>query len=333
MYYAWNLVLTVLLAVQPAATEPAPGRPLNPPANAPNPPANAPDPVEGAGRPPAIPLLPLLPPRIIQLVPVPGGGGLMREVEVDVRPVGVPSTLPSTSTPPSITFAEAKTIIEGLGGEDLDSRETALQRILALRRPDLPPLLEAAHSLSPLLPEVVEPLRSAVTHIYLTGEPYDSLANVGFLGINLDPIALPAGSDTHATNPPNPGEAPIQGIAVTNRVPGVAGYQYLQEGDVILAVGGRGDFRGTDEFTSAVRGKPPGTVVEFKILRGGKLVEIAIPLSPRPIRMEELNALDTLRNQRDALARQYWDSTWQPALDSTTPAQTSPPPQPSTRPQ
>lgn len=267
-----------------------------------------------------------------------GQGGVLREAQDGPAEPSGPSTRPDLTAKPSITLDEARVMLEGLSQSDGAVREDATQKLLALRRPDLPVLLDAARGMSPMLPEAIEPLRSAVAHIFLTGEPYEALLNTGFLGINLNPIALPTGAGGVGTGgAPGEargearGEAPgeplggvvgreaargmpselgVQGIAVTNRVPGVAGFQYLQEGDVIVAVNGKGDFRGTEDFTMAVRGHKPGVVVNMRLLRGGRAMDVAIPLSPRPVRMEELNALDVLRNQRENAARTHWESQW-----------------------
>lgn len=260
-------------------------------------------------------------PGVVRVEPVQvGQGAVLREAQEGPAEPSGPSTRPDPSAKPSITVVEARAMLEGLSQSEAAAREEATQKLLALRRPDLPVLLEAARAMAPLLPEAIEPLRSAVAHIYLTGEPYEALLNTGFLGINLNPIALPTesvgaggakGGESMRVVPP---ELDVQGIAVTNRVPGVAGFQYLQEGDVIIAVNGKGDFRGTEDFTMAVRGQKPGAVVRMQLLRGGRAMEVAIPLSPRPVRMEELNALDVLRNQRENAARTYWEAEWGPVV-------------------
>jgi S1-C subfamily serine protease len=237
--------------------------------------------------------------------------------------VAVPSTREAPNAPSKLTPRAAADLLDGLGSTDPAQRERSMQGLLSLRRPDLPILHEAARSVAPVLPELLEPLRSAVSHIYLTGEPYDAIATMGFLGITLNPISIPVGE------PPErrlgAGELPVQGIAVTNRLPGVAGYEFLQEGDVILAVDGRGMFRGTDDFATAVRGRQPGTVVTMRLLRGGRVIDVSIPLSPRPVGMDQINALDVLRNQRDNRASTYWETVWAPVVESTSTTRPAPP--------
>jgi hypothetical protein len=99
-------------------------------------------------------------------------------------------------------------------------REKARERLMELRRGDLPALAEVIGEFRPLEPQTVALLKEIVTHVYLSEDNYEKEAH-GFLG-----ISMPRQND---------GEDRMQ-VMVESRMPGFGGFAALRDGDVILDI-------------------------------------------------------------------------------------------------
>lgn len=267
---------------------------------------------------------------------------------VVVQPADLPAE-PTTRYVPnhraaSVTAPDALALLEGLGAKDPAARADARERILSLSRADLPALASAAARLAPLGPEQTALLRDLVTHVYLSGEPYDAIATRGFLGIGLQNLVTLTPPTPDAPPAPEPPAAAFDdavppgavGIIVTDPAPGLASYRYFQDGDVILTVAPFPALRSPSQFQAVLAARMPGDTVRFRVLRGGRTLDLPVVLSARPLAGVSTN-LDVFRAERRQLADAYWTSTFAPLLDppapTTNPTSTPPPSDaPATRP-
>lgn len=237
--------------------------------------------------------------------------------------VVVPSTRPAVGAVATLDRGRARQLLEGLSSVEPTAREAAVESVMDLSLADLEVLRAVVEEVGPLVPQAVGLLRDGVTHVYLRNRAYDAQPDVAFLGITLAPISLPGVRGVGGGGQPPAGdfdEGPV-GIAVTSRMPGLAGFRYLQDGDIIVSVGvgtvaGAGmGFRSTEDFAGQIRGRRPGDRVTLGVLRSGRLVRVEAELSPRPVRMEEFNSLEVLRSERLTAARDYWEGVWLPVVD------------------
>ncbi|MFN4243851.1 MAG: hypothetical protein ACK4PI_11520 [Tepidisphaerales bacterium] len=264
-----------------------------------------------------------------------------RAFDVNAPPpvIAIPSTRAILPRASALTSEQARRLIDALGSSDPRSRESAVDALMELSADDLPVLREAAAEARPLSPQTGPLLKDVVTHVFLRYRPYDAQPDSAFLGITLAPVTLPAVQSVQAVEARRgvaaepPGQAvewsdvPL-GIAVTSRMPGLAGFRYLLDGDIVVSVSpadaGTGEprpavlgFRSTEEFAAQIRGRRPGERVRLGVVRGGRVVEVEVELSARPVRMEEFNSAETLRSERLTAAREYWEREWQPVLEGS----------------
>ena len=193
--------------------------------------------------------------------------------------------------------------VNDLGNHDAIVRETARDHLIALRREDLPALIDAVRASPGMLPGQVSNLHDIVLQVYLAGEEYEK-KEAGFLGVTLAPedeVVMVA-------------DRPMRGVRIISRWPGFTGYRYLQDGDLVLKVEEFPDaVEGRMEFPVRVRSRRPGETLTFQILRQGQLLRIKIPIDARPGGDDEQTMMNMMR-ERLQKAEQYWADNLLPAV-------------------
>lgn len=239
----------------------------------------------------------------------------------------------------------AKSFAE-LADSDADVRESARAALLAIERRQLPVLKQVVARARPLLPSQAAVLRGIVTHVYLSGEPYDAEPDLGFLGVRMQPTAVnlqqlqrAAGErgefdfDPDAVvepgEPPPPPPVPIpdvgerfglprMGVVIVERIPGFVGARLLRDGDVIVGLADRPGLQFTTaaDFTEAVRNTRPGRPVHLLLLRRARLMKVSVPLDHRPTAAGHINngPMDELDRFRRGKAEAYWRDAFAPML-------------------
>lgn len=224
----------------------------------------------------------------------------------------------------------AVALVEGLGSPSAAEREASVAELMDVSKEDLAVLKEAVRELRPLPPQAAVLLRDVVIHVFLRFRSYDAQPDSAFLGITLATVTLPGLTRANPGAAGGLGEAievPV-GVVVGSRMPGLAGFRYLRDGDIILSVRATepvaGDvdrriespLRTTEDFAGQIRGRRPGDRVVLCVLRGGTVFEVEVELSARPVRMDEFNTAESLRSERLTAAREYWERDWQPVVDA-----------------
>lgn len=225
--------------------------------------------------------------------------------------IRAPATRPA---PVAHTAGDSKTIkhlIIGLTDASYQKREESRIALMGLKRSDLDTLYEVVKHSLPLEPSQTAVLRDIVTHVYLSGEKYDSVEGVGFLG-----VSMASGNRTD-----DAGLFSIDGgIAIVSRVPGFCAYRMLQTGDVILATVSpqRVEFKSTDPyelFLSTVKEVGPGQTLTFEVLRQGRIINVSLTLDERPRGLENLGFIQEFTATRAEKADEYWMKVFAPLLN------------------
>jgi hypothetical protein len=205
-------------------------------------------------------------------------------------------------------------------------REAARLKLMAMDANQLPAFRKLVAASRPLAPSQAVALREIVTQVFLAGKTYEAGSRDGFLGVRLgdvtvnlrpDPLELPPDQPLVA-NEPN--EA--HGVVIVERMPGFCGARAFQDGDIILAIDERPDVRIgiLSGFTEAVKGVGAGHTIHFRVLRQGRVVSVPLTLDVRPLDADRNNVMDPIRelqDERDRLAREYWDAQFAPLLKQT----------------
>ena len=180
-------------------------------------------------------------------------------------------------------------------------RVNALMSLLRLSRPDLPRLKELAERAQPLSPSQVQALHDVVTHVFLTGEPYEQ-TDRGFLGMGMAPVMDP--------DDVNGGDG--RGVIVQTRMPGLAAYSALLEGDVILQFTERPGvwLSNPMRLVNVVGQFRPGDTLHIVLLRQGRQLTVPITLSARPTE-ETLSNLEEFDTNRLKVAEEYWEANFE----------------------
>ena len=192
---------------------------------------------------------------------------------------------------------------------DAAVREAARVKLMGMRREDLPAFRRLVRDNMPLMPSQAAVIRSVVTHVFLTGEKYDTTEVEGFLGVKMQEtsVRLPAadGADQFA---------PAVGVVIVERMPGFAGARMLLDGDVVLGIVERPDVRalGTYEFTMVVKAVTPGTTIHFQVMRQGQVIRVPIAPDPRPFEAD--GTMNDLLYRRQYKADAYWDQEFAPVM-------------------
>lgn len=175
--------------------------------------------------------------------------------------------------PPDIGPSDAAMIRRwtlDLRDADPGVRAEAVDRLMGLRRSELPLLRAVIAELGDALGMLRPQLRQVVTHVYLSEEPYERDERFGFLGMlrSSDPL----------------GAEGAQRIVVDSRMPGFGAYRALRDGDVILELEERPLAQPLDwnQFAEAIKAVRPGTTIHLRVLRGGEVIRRAVVLDARP---------------------------------------------------
>jgi hypothetical protein len=196
-----------------------------------------------------------------------------------------------------------------LDDKDASVREAARRNLMGMRRADLAAFRQLVQESQPLQPSQAAVLRQIVTHVFLSGETYDTTNAEGFLGVKMQEtsVRLPAadGADPFA---------PAVGVVIVERMPGFVGARMLVDGDVILGVVERPDVRtlGMYEFQMVVKGVNPGTTIHFQVMRQGQVVRVPVAPDPRPFEAD-VNMQD-LVYRRQRKADDYWERVFAPSV-------------------
>ena len=196
-----------------------------------------------------------------------------------------------------------------LDDADASVREAARRNLMGMRRGDLPAFRQLVQESQPLQPAQAAVLKQIVTHVFLSGDTYDTTNAEGFLGVKMQEtsVRLPAAEGADAF-------APAVGVVIVERMPGFVGARMLVDGDVILGILERPDVRtlGMYEFQLVVKGVQPGTTIHFQVLRQGQVIRVAVAPDPRPFEAD-VNMQD-LVYRRQRKADEYWEKVFAPSL-------------------
>jgi hypothetical protein len=233
------------------------------------------------------------------VLPAPG-----RAADPTTHPSSPPRNDPARDDPKAIHASFAN-----LASPDPAVRTDALSRLMGLEATDLPMLRTVVEESRPLAAAQTSVLEQIVTHVFLTGETYESNLS-GFLGIKMEAIHVTF-TDLSARE-----TAPSGGMVVFERMPGFPGARMLLDGDVILAVLDRPQIsiQETDGFAAVVRDMGAGSTVHFLILRHGQIVRVAVKLASRPNLADNFNEMSALLVERRKLASEYWTAQFAPLL-------------------
>jgi hypothetical protein len=200
---------------------------------------------------------------------------------------------------------EIRQWLSDLGNSDAAVRESARDKLMGLKREDLPALAQAARDAKPLLPSQVANLHEVVRQVFLAGEPYDQ-TDAGFLGVGL----APQDEIVRVREPDSQEPRARLGVRVVSRWPGFAGYRWLRDGDVVVKVREFPDTAGgRTEFPVRVRARKPETTLTLEVLRQGRIIPVKITLSARPKGDDEM-AIANMMQQRAQQAEDYWNTTF-----------------------
>jgi hypothetical protein len=222
-----------------------------------------------------------------------------------------------------------------------DVREAARSTLMGLERRYLDDLRALVERSRPLQPAQATALRQIVTHVYLSGEPYDPESRAGFLGVRAQQIAITSAADD-ALAPGRPernetgegggggGGAPVAppadepalprvGMVVISRLPGFVAHRVLLDGDVILGIVERPDVSFVDRyaFTTAIKKMEAGETFHLTILRRGRVRKIELTLDRRPAIVNNDVAGDAFDHDRRAKDDAYWRQAFAPLLPET----------------
>jgi hypothetical protein len=186
-------------------------------------------------------------------------------------------------------------------------RSQAIDKLMALPDTQLLTLREVVEQSRPLSPSQSVALRDIVTQVYLSGQPYEAVADGGgFLGLIWPPF--PAMAVMEDDSEP--------GVVVRRRVPGTPAYAALREGDVILKVREISvdpeTFKRT--FTDLVKPFRAGDTLTMQIMRDGRLMTLPITLKPRPANLTGEGRLEAWMAERRDRADEYWNQTFRPLV-------------------
>jgi hypothetical protein len=213
---------------------------------------------------------------------------------------------PSTQPTPSQSFAN-------LASPDADLREQAKSQLLGLQRSDLPALRELVEQNRPLAPAQMAALHDIVVHLYLSGEPYDSDPDFGFIGLRW--------TDMDMIN-----DIPRLGVPVGTRLPGFPGFQLLRDGDLILGVFLQPNSplqQWPNRYTTSIRMLQLGIEaagnqrdIVLLVLRQGQRMRIPVRLRPK-MKIPNLAAatdVETYFLQWQKKGEDYWQAQFLPLL-------------------
>jgi S1-C subfamily serine protease len=154
-------------------------------------------------------------------------------------------------------------------------------------------------------------LHDVVTHVFLTGEPYEK-GTTGFLGMKMQQYY-------RFGNNEQPEEF---GITVESRFPGFGAYRSLLDGDVILSIVEmpQAVLRIPKDFSDAVSPLSPGTQINLIVLRQARQMKIPVTLDARPAQLSALvdpGTVEAFNANRVAKAEEYWKQEFGALVDTS----------------
>jgi hypothetical protein len=199
-------------------------------------------------------------------------------------------------------------LVSDLADSRQDVRDAARQKLLALRRKDLTILRAVVQQRLPLSPAELEPLRDIVMHVYLSEESYVPDSSAGFVGVIFDP-------DQHES------EFEGGGVEIRHRMPGFCGYRFLEDGDIVLAIGMNPrslvEVHSHEEIISEVKRYSAGHTILFRLVRRGRILTVPLVLDAKPAVLNGVEALAAFQAERSAQAEGYWDTSFEPLFEPT----------------
>jgi hypothetical protein len=194
--------------------------------------------------------------------------------------------------------------LANLNDRDAAVRATARRDLMGINADELPLLQEVAVAAKPLKLAQGQALREIVIYVRARKDLLAArLANSRpFMGIR-----YPADTGDFSTG--ERGE-PSRGIPVQARIPGFVGYRYLEDGDILLAMGPPDavePLRSGIDLLNAVRSVEAGSLVELQVQRGAAVVTVrfVIDASPAYKQPDEITAIITSAENAGV---EYWDT-------------------------
>ena len=211
-----------------------------------------------------------------------------------------------TTTPSKVSDEQLTRWLANLESASPDTRESAAMSLLHLSPDTLPRLRIVTERAKPLSPAQAQVLYDVVTHVFLSGEPYEK-TDMGFLGMMFAPVYR-FGMDPRVEG---------QGVVVQSRIPGLGAYSGFLDGDIVLSMDELPGVWLTDSqsFAEEVRKFPPGTTLHFQILRQGRQLHTEATLSARPAALRPdspMNSVVDFQEGRAQTAQEYWDKNFGP---------------------
>jgi hypothetical protein len=205
-------------------------------------------------------------------------------------------------------------------------RERARLKLMGMDADQLPDFRKLVAASRPLAPSQAIALHEIVTQVYLAGQTYESSSREGFLGVRLADVNISLRPETvELPNQPFAGadlDGDTHGVVIVERMPGFCGARAFQDGDIILAIDERPEVRIglMGGFTDEVKRAGAGRTIHFRVLRQGRVTRVPLTLDVRPADADRANLMDPIRelqDERDRLAREYWDVEFAPLLKET----------------
>lgn len=175
--------------------------------------------------------------------------------------------------------------------------------MLKLSRSDLARLKELVEQMQPMSPSQALALFDVVTHVYLVSEPYDHL-EIGFLGMGMAPLYGLNGDEDSGG-----------GVIVQSRMPGLAAYSALLEGDVILRIAEHPEMElnNSARVVAIVKQYKPGDTLHMVIRRQGRQMTVSVSLSARPVEAILMD-IESFNEGRMRNAMQFWNENFGPLV-------------------
>jgi hypothetical protein len=188
-----------------------------------------------------------------------------------------------------------------LAHADPEVRAQARFELLGLDPAELPRLRQAVADARPLAPSQSAVLREIVEHVFLSGEAYEvAPGDAPFLGITMTEGIF----NLDDANPREPWQR--LGVTVGERMPGFAAYRVLLDGDIIVGMDELPELqiRSPSDLVEALRTRQAGDTVHLRVLRGGRVLRLAVVLGQRPMWAERFGR-DEVQVRQQA-ADTYW---------------------------
>lgn len=202
-----------------------------------------------------------------------------------------------------------------LADRNAEVRDTARRELMGMAPSELPMLRELAVAAKPLGLSQQQGLHEVVLYVRARGHILQARQTTSpFLGIRypnpLDNDLAPAAPEQ---SPP--------GIPVISRVVGFAGYRYLEEGDILLAMGPPDHpdpLRRRVDLENVMRVLRAGDEVELHVQRGAAVVKLRFPLDAHPRVVEKETEINNLSLTAEATAMAYWEEQFAPLMGDGT---------------